>query len=255
MNNDSKETKAQEDEYFFPYHYVTTFGKDSFKQHFVDTWGINYALTLDYLIQKILSQNPSSLIDIGCGDGRLVRELSINSDIETLFGVDSSLKAIGLAKAMNSDRVNTTFEFLDITKQNTLGKFDVAVLMEVFEHIPLNACNEFIQGVRRLIKPGGKLFLTVPHTNKDVEYKHFQHFTTQSLVSAIEPYFLVNEITPFEKISTARVLLGKILCNKYFVLNNVQLLNFIYRYHKNNLFFCRSESECQRIFVEAVALS
>jgi len=104
-----QEILFQEDEYLFPYHYVTEFQNGRFRQHFVDTWGINYALTLDFIVDKVLRISPTSLVDIGCGDGRLTRELSLHAAISKLYGVDYSQRAIGLAKAMNSDRPQIIF--------------------------------------------------------------------------------------------------------------------------------------------------
>jgi hypothetical protein len=47
-------------------------------------------------------------------------------------------------------------------------------------------------------------------------------------------------------------LIRSLLVNRLFILNHKRLLRAIYQYHKSHLFFCASESECQRIFVQAV---
>jgi 2-polyprenyl-3-methyl-5-hydroxy-6-metoxy-1,4-benzoquinol methylase len=67
---------------------------------------------------------------------------------------------------MNADRPEIAFLATDITQPHALGSFDLGVLMEVFEHIPPADCEAFLAGVRRLLKPGGTLLLTVPHANK-----------------------------------------------------------------------------------------
>jgi len=33
---------------------------------------------LDFIVDKVLRISPTSLVDIGCGDGRLTRELSLH---------------------------------------------------------------------------------------------------------------------------------------------------------------------------------
>jgi 2-polyprenyl-3-methyl-5-hydroxy-6-metoxy-1,4-benzoquinol methylase len=250
----SEQALAQENEYAFPYHYVTEFHNDRFRQHFVDTWGINYALTIELMIDRVNRLDPSSVVDIGCGDGRLTRELDVHTTVDRVVGVDYSQRAIQLANAMNQDRPGLEFFASDIAGSLALGSFEAAVLMEVFEHIPIDQAALFMQSVRGLLKPGAKLLLTVPHSNKPIEYKHYQHFTAKSLLKYVEPFFKIDEIIPFEKRGWRRRALDKALCNRWFILNNARLLKAIYRYHKSRLFYCKSENDCQRLFLQATAV-
>jgi len=251
--HDTNPSLAQEQEYWFPYHYITSF-RESFSQHFVDTWGINYAITLDHIIKRVEELAPCSVVDIGCGDGRLTRELSFCSSIRTLQGIDYSERAIRLAKAMNADRDNVQFRALDITVGEGVLESDLGILMEVFEHIPLDECEKFLAGVRSLLKSGARLLVTVPHANKPLEYKHYQHFTQDSLLPYFQKDFRVEKVVPFEKKAVSRKLLDHLLCNRLFVLNNQRLLNMAYTYHKNHLFSCDGEKNCQRLYIEAVAI-
>lgn len=244
---------AQEDEYRFPYHYVSTMPDLVFSQHFVDTWGINYISTIEFILSKICETPPESLIDIGCGDGRLAREIHLKFPNTKVLGVDYSARAINLAKAMNPDYHDLDFKQLDITKTKLPNRYESAVLMEVFEHIPLDEAIEFLSGVHRLIKPDGILYLTVPHTNKGVEYKHFQHFTSDSITQYLGNFFYISEIIPFEKNCRLRRLFNLLLCNRLFILNSRFLLKAMYRIYKNHLFHCNHEKQCQRLFVKAIA--
>ena len=189
-NSIAEQVLVQENEYAFPYHYVTEFHDDRFRQHFVDTWGINYALTIEFMIDRVNKFGPSSVIDIGFGDGRW----------------------------------KASWIFTRLWP-------GLSVLMEVFEYIPLEEAVKFMKSGRGLglLKPGAKLMLTVPH-------------------------FRVDEITPFEKRGLSRRVLDKVLCNRWFVLNNSRLLRAIYRYHKSQLFYCKTENDCQRLFIEATAV-
>jgi SAM-dependent methyltransferase len=246
------EQSAQDDEYWFPYHYVAQF-RGQFRQCFLDTWSINYVSTIEYLLGRIAAERPRRIVDIGCGDGRFTRELSLTYPDCQVVGIDYSARATVLARAMNPDRPNLEFHALDITQPLDLGTFDLAILMEVFEHIPLAETASFMAGVRRLMQPGGVLYVTVPHENKPLEYKHFQHFSAASLVRQLQPCFEVVEVVPFEKRALSRKLLTRVLSNRFFVLNNDRLLNRIYAWYKKHLFLCESERVCQRLFVRAVA--
>jgi cyclopropane fatty-acyl-phospholipid synthase-like methyltransferase len=153
--------------------------------------------------------------------------------------------------AMNQDMPEIDFIAQDIINEKLTKQYDVAILMEVYEHIPLDQTNEFLIGVRSCLKADGVLFLTVPHQNKPLEYKHFQHFSFNSLREQLEQHFNIIEMVPFEKGGLARRMLNRILCNRFFVLNNKRLLKFIYKLHGQYLFNCETEGQCQRIFVKA----
>lgn len=243
----------QEEEYAFPYHYVARFKNDQFFHFMLDEWSINYASTMEYLLTKIEAEAGARIVDIGCGDGRFSRELSFAFPSSNVVGVDYSDKAIVLASAMNVGYTNLEFMAVDISDKHSLGVFDVAILMEVFEHIPVEKASIFMWQVRSLLKPGGVLYLTVPHENKTLEYKHFQHFSVKKIGGYLEPYFDIAQAQPFERISWLRPVLLKLLNNGLFILNNQRLLSMVYRFYKKYLFLCASERECQRIFVKAVA--
>lgn len=135
----------------------------------------------------------------------------------------------------------------DVTSNE--GRQDAAVLMEVFEHIPPDRAVVFVEGLARLLVPGGLLFVTVPHSNKPVEPKHFRHFTSQSLVSEFAGHFDVLEIKPFERRCLRLKLLQRLLVNRFFILNNGGALDAIYRSYKKSLFEAE-EKNCQRLYLK-----
>lgn len=237
--------KKQNDEYVFPYHYVSDF-RTNFTQTFNDTWGINYVSTIEFLIKKLSNENFNSLIDVGCGDGRLVKELMHDFPNKNIWGIDYSEEAISLAQVLNK---SGKYQQKDIT-HDTEETFDIVTLIEVFEHIPLELADSFIRGVSNHLKSNGILYVTVPHSNKPVEYKHYRHFTVESLVSCFEPHFEVIETIPFESNGYKKKLIDIFLTNRFFILNIRRLKNILYKYYKNNLFFVENEKECNRIFIK-----
>lgn len=243
-----QEQGLQEQEYLLPYHYVTQFG-GQFRHSFVDSWGINYAATMEFMLARLDCAPSSRVVDIGCGDGRFSREIAASFPQAEVVGLDYSARAVGLAKAMNRDVGNLEFRAVDIVAEKGLGTFDLAILMEVFEHVPLAAADAFMGAVSDLLAPGGVLHLTVPHSNKPLEYKHFQHFTIATLRKYVEPHLEIIEVIPFEKRGWRRTVLETILCNRLFALNNDRLLNIMYRWHSRRMFVCEGEGDCQRIYL------
>ena len=248
------EQKNQEGEYWFPYHYVAQYKDNNFRSFFLDTWGINYVSTIEFLLEKIKSDTNETVVDIGCGDGRFSRELALADSSCQITGVDYSERAVRLASAMNSDITNLAFRSADITSAHGLERFDSAILMEVFEHIPLSDTGRFMSGVRGLLKDGGTLHLTVPHENKPLDDMHFQHFSVERLLSHLEGQFEIVEVIPFERIGLSRKIVLWLLSNNLFILNNRKLLSLVYRYYKRKLFIADSEKNCQRIYVKAKAV-
>lgn len=247
-----RQQDRQEEEYAFPYHYVARFS-ERFQHFFVDDWAINYASTMEFLLDRLRLSNPQRIVDIGCGDGRFSRELAQAFPLASVLGIDYSRRAVALAAAMNPEVRNLQFDSLDINVEVGIQRFDTAILMEVFEHIPLPDADRFMESVRRLLVPGGFLYLTVPHINKPLEYKHFQHFSIESLSRYVRPHFDIVDIVPFEKRGIRRKLMEQVLNNRLFVLNSRVLLNAIYGWYRRALFTCATEAECQRLFILARA--
>jgi 2-polyprenyl-3-methyl-5-hydroxy-6-metoxy-1,4-benzoquinol methylase len=239
----------QDEEYLFPYHYVSQFRNGLFSQCFNDTWGINYVSTIEFILDEIRKHNAQSMIDLGCGDGRLTRELKTSYPEKKVIGIDYSKKAISLARAMNTG-LDIDFKNLDILNE-TPHPVDLILLIEVFEHIPLDLCFEFMEATSKLLKHGGVLLMTVPHKNKKLEYKHFQHFDINSLSKFFPKSLKIEEVIYFEKNNFLYRALKKILTNRWFILNHLGIRNKIYSIYKN-YFFKAEERNCNRIFIKAI---
>lgn len=247
--NLSKEQQVQENFYKFPYHYCVKF-KKQFSMFYIFDWGLNYASTVEFLLDKLNENiNKNSIIDIGCGEGRLTKELFLKFPSSKVEGVDYSNKPIQMAKALNYD-LNIKFHTANIIENKLDSTFDVATLMEVYEHIEPKSAESFLNGIYDLLNENGILHLTVPHENVPIAPHHFRHFSAEVLTKELEKYFEIVEVIPFEKISVKRKWLMRIFTNKYFILNHKKWNNNLYKYYKKNLFFVEKESQCQRIYVQ-----
>jgi len=232
----SKEQQVQDNFYKFPYHYCVTF-KKHFSMIYLFDWGINYASTVEFILNQIKkNKNVKSIIDIGCGEGRLTRELSIQFPELKVDGVDYSIKPIQLANALNGD-INANFITANIIEDTLPNKYDVATLIEVYEHIDPKSADDFLKGVANTLKENGILHLTVPHENIPIAPHHFRHFSVDLLTNEVKKHFDIIETTPFEKISRKRKWMMRILANRFFILNSKKWNTKIYNYYKKNMFF------------------
>src|SRR3989344_5211972 len=104
----------QEEGYIFPYHYLNLFS-DEYRY----IWDNEYLSYLEIVSGYIKKKNPKTLLDAGCGDGRLLFELK-NTKIE-LTGIDFSSQAINFAKIYNPKAV---FFVQDLARVTLMKKYD-----------------------------------------------------------------------------------------------------------------------------------
>lgn len=184
----------QELQYDFPYHYIPTRTPTRLATHLRWGWGLYYLVGLDMALHSLQRLGPKSVLDIGCGDGRFLREVrQALPNIKTL-GIDYSARAIALARALNP---TADYDTVDITQTHSIGRFDAVTLIEVIEHIQPDRLDNFLLHTSNCLASSGTVIITVPHQNVSVQAKHYQHFTSDSLRSVLNPHFSNITVVPF----------------------------------------------------------
>ena len=247
--------QLQEDEYDYPYHYVPAWEDGAFSQVQYWSWGFRYLGGMQVVSDQLESSTFESLIDIGCGDGRFLREMWHRHPDTELMGVDYSQRAIQMASAMNP---HLKYEAINIIKERPPSRFDVATLIEVLEHIPPDQVADFCRGVADTLNEGGRLILTVPHSNKPVSQKHYQHFTSESLRSVLSPQFSDIRFVPFDVRSRfVMPLLSRLMggAGRYFLLTHKRLNTSFYRLYERRFLYAASEQDCGRLAAVCVKRS
>jgi len=100
--------------------------------------------------------NGAKILDVGCGNGRLVR-LFDNVDVDYI-GIDNSVELINLAK---KDFPGRKFLVADILKLPFAdNSFDVVFCISVLHHLPgKDLRKKSVLEMNRVLKPGGHLIL------------------------------------------------------------------------------------------------
>jgi SAM-dependent methyltransferase len=95
----------------------------------------------------------ASVVEIGCGDGALLAELSARRFGEELHGFEISQAAIELARARSVPRVQSIAVFDGLTLPVADRSFDLGVLSHVLEHVaePLPLLREAARACRALV--------------------------------------------------------------------------------------------------------
>lgn len=242
-----EEQRTQEAEFAFPYHYIPTWQNGGFAQTKYWHWGFRYLGGIQVVLDQLATLSFDSLLDIGCGDGRFIREVAIRYPDRTLLGVDYSERAVGLAKALNP---GLDYQVTDVTTELCPKNFDIVTLIEVLEHVPPEHVSAFITGVAGALNAQGRLILTVPHTNKSVNAKHFQHFNSDLLYKILTPYFADIAFIPFDSRSKVITILLHLIGGQgnHYVLTNASVLKWFYKMYCKR-YLCTDEGNCLRIAV------
>jgi ubiquinone/menaquinone biosynthesis C-methylase UbiE len=116
---------------------------------------------LNETISIIMKEEYESIIDVGCGDGILLKEIEQNCQIKNnsllLIGMDiSELRLRRTIKRTSAKVCNADAENLPFRGQ----QFDLTICGEVIEHVP-NPEN-VIKELSRITRPGGKLLISIP---------------------------------------------------------------------------------------------
>ncbi len=141
------------------------------------------ASTIDELGSK-------SVVDLGCGEGRLLEALMKSRVLERLVGMDVSMRSLEYADerlrldrlpSMQRDRVKLLHGSL-IYRDERLSGFDVATVIEVIEHLDPGRLAAFEKTLFKFVRPAA-ILLTTPNRefNKRFpllaagEFRHIDH--------------------------------------------------------------------------------
>ncbi len=246
---DDRQGRAQEAEYAFPYHYIPRVGGGKFFAVRHWDWGFRYLGGMKLVLDQLAQADFDSLLDVGCGDGRFLREVAERFPGRRLLGVDASPRAVRLAQALNPD---LDYCALDIVRDGLPERFAVVTLIEVIEHIPPEALGAFLRAAAARVADGGRLVLTVPHRNKPLIDKHYQHFTGAQLHALLAPHFAHVRLIPFDVAArrapgmwlVERVLGAK---GRWLLLTQPHLLHVLYRIYLSRYLYSADEARCERI--------
>jgi 2-polyprenyl-3-methyl-5-hydroxy-6-metoxy-1,4-benzoquinol methylase len=239
--------QIQENQYRFPYHYLTGVKDDVFGLHEYLPWGLVHFSYIDYVAQKVSALEQTSVLDAGCGDGRMIFELRKHSTRPTYTGIDISERAIGFARAFNP---NATFKVHDILQTPVQGSYDLCVSIEVIEHIPPEQVDRYVEHIAGSLQAQGTLVLTTPTTNVRTHPKHYQHFTLNKLKEHLNRYFEVEEVHYLNIENKLANRLTRLLANKYFIINNPYVRKHVFEYYKKHCLHA-DKTTGSRIFIHA----
>ncbi len=145
-------------------------------------YGINYPflfkdqvfevkLTEIFLKYRFPYLNYYSVLDVGCGEGRVLRKLlDWGADPEKLFGIDLHHGAIEMARELSSPKISFSVQHADEMSFPD-SQFDIILMIGVLQHVLDHKLQAAIASdLIRVLKPNG-IIITL-NINKQVKFNN-----------------------------------------------------------------------------------
>lgn len=153
------------------------------------------------LVQKETRQKKGNLLDIGAGTGAFLN--TMKQAHWTFTGLEPDETARNKAAQLYNLNLKKDEEFLSLPAES----FDAITMWHVLEHV--HALHQYIQQLKVLLKPDGKIFIAVPnYTSFDAQYykefwaaydvpRHLYHFSPKAMRGLLAQHELkLNKIKP-----------------------------------------------------------
>jgi 3' terminal RNA ribose 2'-O-methyltransferase Hen1 len=129
------------------------------------------------VLSALRAAGARSVVDLGCGEGRLLRELKGAREVERIVGMDVSLRALEIAEdrlhlEKASERERQRIELIQgslLYRDRRLAGFDAACLIEVIEHVELDRLPMLERTVFQFARPQ-TVIVTTPNAEYNVRF-------------------------------------------------------------------------------------
>ena len=133
---------------------------------------------LGSVLAALRASGAKRVLDLGCGEGKLLRELLKDRQFEQLVGVDVSIRALEVAQdrlrlerlpPMQAARIKLLHGSL-IYRDQRLHGFDAAAVVEVIEHLDPPRLSAFERVLFEFARPS-TVVLTTPNAEYNVKWE------------------------------------------------------------------------------------
>lgn len=107
-------------------------------------------------------QDGMRVLEIGCGIGTQTELLAEKLPNGYLLAMDISPRSIEMAKQRLAGKKQVDLRCGDIVTLDVDGTFDMIVLPDVLEHIPISEHEILFQKLAKLLKPEGQVVIHIP---------------------------------------------------------------------------------------------
>jgi SAM-dependent methyltransferase len=175
------------------------FGEYAYFSSYSDSWVEHARAYADLVAERFGLGESSQVVEVASNDGYLLQFFQARG-VQTL-GVEP---AANVAEAAQARGIRTIVEFFGERLAHRLveegSAADLVVGNNVLAHVP--DVHDFVEGLRRILKPGGVVTMEFPHILRLIQERQFdtiyhEHFSYFSLLSA-ERVFAEHGLTLFD---------------------------------------------------------
>lgn len=117
-------------------------------------------------LEKFGLRRTDSVLEIGCGIGTQTKLLAqYLSPSAKIVANDISPKSVEIGKKTLAAHRNIEWIAADIITHPLDGQFDVVLLPDVIEHIPIEQHSALFQKISQVLKPTGFVLIHIPNPN------------------------------------------------------------------------------------------
>lgn len=109
---------------------------------------------------KRFAKPPCDILDIGCGNGSLMRQLTETFPGSQVDGIDGHLRTLTYCRQRNPDAALMLQDISEATWGSQSRRYDVITIMDVLEH--LDHPEAALRQATDLLKPGGIVIVSMP---------------------------------------------------------------------------------------------
>ncbi|WP_181899207.1 class I SAM-dependent methyltransferase [Lachnotalea glycerini] len=185
-------------------------------------------------LQKFL-KNGISILEVGCGDGKLIKYVCDNVEQCKIYGVDASEKMIDYAEArFESNENKNEIKFIAglIETVNFEQTFDIIIMKQVLHHI--NNPKIILQKLEKNLAENGVLILMVPGKGYQANILPFSHeddLLGRYARSALENLIINSGLFPLNILSDKFIFEFVNLYDYFKFMNNIGGVQKIHNYN------------------------
>lgn len=140
--------------------------------------------TVDFLSERNLFAECNRVLDVGCGEGSILREIKIRKPHIAVVGIEPAEKTAEFAREYTGGEVH--FSLLELIEGHGQTSFDLIIANHVLEHVRNPV--QFLVDLKRILKPNASIYVDLPDVSAytslaDLHIAHLYHFSIRTLIA------------------------------------------------------------------------
>jgi 2-polyprenyl-3-methyl-5-hydroxy-6-metoxy-1,4-benzoquinol methylase len=139
-----------------------------------------------------LIKKTDRLLEVGSGSG--VGAMFLSQHCAHVTGIEIKTTEVEEAQSINQ-RANLEFRVTDLFSMPAKQEYDVAVALDVIEHMPIEDGHKLVAAMTRQLKPTGMLVIgtpslySFPYQSPESQASHVKCYDQQELVQLIDHFY------------------------------------------------------------------